>query len=117
MNQRLKQFSEIVAKANDLFAAKYQNIDTLMGIMDKVLRKQGMEADAVTLDCISQNKKIVFLLHDVKPAQVEFALGNKDGDIFSSSDIDKDQLTTGYILKIMEENFTHASAMKNGDKS
>jgi hypothetical protein len=64
MKSKLKKLSEIVAKANDLFYSKFDNIDTLMGIMDKTLRNQGMRADAITIDCIALDKKIVMLIHD-----------------------------------------------------
>ena len=81
MNSSLKNLSEIVASANDLFSEKYTHIDTIIGIMDKTLRNQGMKADAVTIDCITLKKKIVMLTHDDTPDMVKIALGNKDGDI------------------------------------
>jgi hypothetical protein len=105
MNSTLKILSEIVAQANDLFYNKFENIDTLMGIMDKSLRKQGLKADAITIDCISQNKKIVVLIHDEKPDVVEIALGNKEGDIYSSSEYAINELSEAIIVEIMELNF------------
>jgi len=98
----------MVAKANDLFYSKFDNIDTLMGIMDKTLRAQGMKADAITIDCIAQDKKIVILMHDDKPEFVDIALGNKDGDIFSSSQYVLTELSVPVIVGIMEMNFTSA---------
>ena len=53
MKSTLENLLEIVAKANDLFCSKFDNVDTLMGIMDKKLRNQGMKADAITIDCVS----------------------------------------------------------------
>jgi hypothetical protein len=105
MNSTLDKISEIVAKANDLFYSKFENIDTLMGIMDKTLRKQGMKADAVTIDCIAVDKKIVLLMHDNKPNVVDIALGNKQGDIFSSSEYALKDISPGVIVEIMEINF------------
>lgn len=106
MNSKLKNLSEIIAKANDLLGNKYDNIGTLMGIMDKALRNQGVNADAITIDCVAQNKKIVMLLHDDKPDVVNIALGNKDGDIFSSSEYPLATLSEAVIAEIMEKNFT-----------
>jgi len=106
MKSKLKKLSEIVAKANDLFYSKFDNIDTLMGIMDKTLRKQGLSADAITLDCIVLDKKIVFLIHDDKPDVVGIALGNKEGDIYSSSEHELAEISEAFIVKIMEVNFT-----------
>ncbi len=38
MKSKLKNLLEIVARANDVFDSKFDNIDTLMGIMDKNLK-------------------------------------------------------------------------------
>lgn len=105
MNSKLNKLSEIVAKANDLFYSKYENVDTLMGIMDKTLRNQGMKADAITIDCIALDKKIVILIHDDKPDTVNIALGNKRGDIHSSSEYQLIEISEETVLEIMKENF------------
>ena len=105
MKTTLNNLSEIVAKANDLFFNKFDTVDTIMGIMDKTLRKQGMKADAITIDCIALNKKIVIVLYDEKPDIVEIALGNKAGDIHSSQPYDVSDLSVEAMLKIMEANF------------
>jgi hypothetical protein len=108
MSIPLKNVSEIVAKASDLFSSKFNHVDTLMGIMDKTLRNQGMKADAITIDCISQRKKIVVLIHDEKPSVVDIALGNKDGDIYSSTEYALHELSEAVFLEIMETNFISA---------
>ena len=105
MNSKLQNLSEIVARANDLFYSKFDKIDTLMGIMDQTLRKQGIKADAITIDCIALDKKIVILLHDDKPDIVSIALGNKAGDLYSSSEYERVKISEAVIMKIMEANF------------
>lgn len=105
MKDSLNSFAEIVAKTNDIFYSQHKNIDTIMGIIDKNLRNQGMQADAITLDCISRDKKIVFLLHDDKPDIVNIAIGNKAGDIFSSSEYVRNDFCEATLLDIMEKNF------------
>lgn len=105
MKGTLKSLSEIIAKANDLFYSKFDNIDTVMGIMDKNLRNQGIKADAITIDCIALDKKVVFLIHDDKPKIVSIALGNKNGDIYSSSEYAISDISETVILGIMEVNF------------
>ena len=105
MKNILNNLSEVVARANDLFYSKFDNIDTLMGIMDKTLRNQGMKADAITIDCIALDKKIVILIHDEKPDFVNIALGNKEGNIYSSSEYKLTELSEVVILEIMEVNF------------
>lgn len=105
MNTKLRELSENIAKANDLFIAKHPTIGTTIGIMDKVLRKQGMASDAVTIECLSSNIKIVFLLHDAKPNSVEVAFGNKAGDINSSSDHACELLSDMFILNLLEQSY------------
>jgi hypothetical protein len=105
MNNNLKTLSEIVANAIDQFSSQFDNIDTLMGIMDKTLRNQGMAADAITVDCKSKDKKIVLLIHDAKPDVVEIALGNKAGDIYSSSEYVCNELSASVIVEIMITSF------------
>ena len=105
MKSNLQNLSEIVASANDVFYTKFDNIDTLMGIMDKTLRNQGMKADAITIDCIALDKKIAILIHDGKPDVVNIALGNKEGDIYSSSEYELVKISEAVIVGIMEVNF------------
>ncbi len=104
MNDKLTALSEIIAQANDQFFARYKDIDTLMGIMDKALRQQGMPADAITIDCPAQNKKIVLLLHDDKPDSVNITLGDKSGVIHSSTQVLLTELTVEHMLSILEDN-------------
>lgn len=106
MNSKLQKLSEIVARANDVFYSKFDHVETLMGIMDKNLRNQGIKADAITIDCIAIDKKIVILIHDEKPDVATIALGNKEGDIYSSSEYQLVKLSEAVIVEIMETNFT-----------
>lgn len=105
MKETLKELSEIVAQTNDIFYERNKNVDTLMGIMDKTLRKQGMNADAITIDCISIDKKIVLVLHDSKPDLVDIAIGDKAGVIHSSTEYVLKDVTIPQILDMMEANF------------
>lgn len=106
MKPTLKEMSEIVAQASDLFIEKHKDIGTAMGIIDQALRKQGIPADGVTVDCLVQKKKVVFFLHDSKPDSVEVALGNKEGDIFSSSEYSRKELNADKVFEILEESFS-----------
>lgn len=105
MNSTLKKLSETIAEANDVFDARHENVDTILGIMDQALRKQGINADAVTIDCPPLNKKIVFLMHDDKTDIVDIAFGNKEGDIRSSSEYNLNEISVAKVISIMEDNF------------
>jgi hypothetical protein len=105
LKNEIKRISEMIAEANDLFYEINQSVDTVIGIMDKALRAQGMNADAVTVDCIPLDKKIVFLLHDEKANIVDIAFGNKEGEIHSSNEYDLDKLSVATIVGFMESFF------------
>tara|TARA_B110001452_G_C14914504_1_gene319690 strand:- start:200 stop:526 length:327 start_codon:yes stop_codon:yes gene_type:complete len=108
MTPKLDAFAEVVAKANDQLMAKHTNINTLMGIIDKALRAQGMAADAITVDAPSLDKKIVFLLPDEVDGMVEVALGDKSGAINSKSQYALKTLDIDETLSIMTKYFiTH----------
>jgi hypothetical protein len=47
----------------------------------------------------------VFVLHDNKPDMVDIALGNKEGDIFSSSEHELSIIDEIFVKKLMETNF------------
>ncbi|MBU2870900.1 hypothetical protein [Colwellia sp. E2M01] len=105
MKKTLKVISETVANANDMFYERNKNIDTLMGIMDEALRKQGMQADAITIDCVTLDKKIVLVIHDSKPEFVNIALGDKAGEIQSSSEHLLSEINASKMLDMMEGYF------------
>lgn len=106
MKPSLKLLSEIIAQGNDLFYSKNSTVDTVIGIMDKSLRQQGMSADAISVDCIPLNKKIVFLIHDEAPEQVNIAFGNKVGDIDSTEQLTLTELTVDTIVEFMQSYFS-----------
>lgn len=105
MNATLKNLSEIVASANDLLYARFKNINTIMGIMDQNLRHQGIHADAITIDCLALDKKIVIFIHDAKPNTVDIALGNKAGDIHSCTTHAISDISETFMLQLMQASF------------
>ena len=105
MKEPLKTLSETIAEANDLFYEKNKSIDTVIGIMDKTLRQQGMSADAVSVECVPLNKKIVFLVHDDHPQLVNIAFGNKTGDISESAQHALNDLSVSDIVEFMLDYF------------
>jgi len=105
MKQPLKSLSDTIAQANDIFYERNSTFDTVIGIMDKTLRKQGMNADAISVDCIPLNKKIVFLVHDDKPQQVDIAFGNKAGEISSTAQLALAELTIEQSVEFMVDYF------------
>lgn len=105
MTPTLKRLSEIVARANDALYAQHPTVSTVMGIIDQSLRKQGLAADAITVDCLALDRKIVIFIRDDRPDSVDVALGNKAGDIHSCVIHPTDQITEVFMLQLMQDNF------------
>lgn len=105
MTSPLKNLSEIVARAIDSFYIKFEKLNPIMGIIDKALRKQGTNADAITIDNIAFDNKIIIFIHDDKPNTVDIVFGNKDGDIYSSTEYSIVDISEELIMKIMEDKF------------
>lgn len=105
MTPKLSAFAEVVAKANDKFMDEHKLVDTLMGIIDKALRNQGVSADAITIDAVELDKKIVFLLPDATPDSVEVALGNRLGDIDKKFQFVLEELDIATVIKVFESYF------------
>ena len=109
MTPILKSLSEIVARANDALYAQHPTVSTMMGIIDQSLRKQGLAADAITVDCLALDRKIVIFIRDDRPDSVDVALGNKAGDIHSCVSHPTNQLTEAFMLQLMRDKFVTAS--------
>lgn len=97
MNTRFKQISEWVAKAGDEFMDNNKDIALTMGVIDKLLRKQGLKADAVSIEVPSNNIKLIVLIPDDESLPIEFVSGNRAGDIYSTlkeslDDLDEDKV-------------------------
>lgn len=105
MTPTLKNLSEIVAHANDALYAQHQNVSTVMGIIDQSLRKQGLAADAITVDCLSLDLKIVIFIRDDRPDTVDIALGNKAGDIHSCTTHAISDISEAFMLQLMQASF------------
>lgn len=84
MTEHYKKVSEWVAKAGDTFMAAHPNSGLLMGVIDKQLRSQGIPANAVSIEIPAKNIKILVVVFDFINADIEFHIGNKSGDVYST---------------------------------
>ena len=103
MRASTKSLYEISAMANDSFIEKYPDAHTTVGLMDKVLRKKGMPADAVTIDNIDNNIRVVLILLDSQPDTVGIGVGSTlADDINVLSQQPLHTLTANDVLAILE---------------
>jgi len=105
MRATTKSLYEISAMANDAFIEKYPNSHTTVGLMDKVLRKKGMPADAVTVDNIDNHIRVILILLDHQPDTVGIGVGSTlADDINVLSQLPLNTLTSNDVLAILENN-------------
>lgn len=76
MKENTQKLYELTVEANDIFIEKSPSISTSVGLMDKVLRKKGINADAVTVDAIVSKNRLIFILLDSDTSTVGIGLGN-----------------------------------------
>jgi len=80
----LSALSEIATEAHARIQQDFSNIDPIVGV-NRGMRSSGIPADAMTIDCLRTNKRIILILHDQQPDVVsyQFSLRDKDpGDVF-----------------------------------
>ena len=103
MKATTKSLYEISAMANDSFIEKYPSTHTTVGLMDKVLRKKGIPADAVTIDNVDNKIRVIFILLDHQPDTVGIGVGNTltdDMNILSQRPLQT--LTVNDVMIILE---------------
>lgn len=75
----LKQLCNIVTDAHTRFQQDVADIDPIVGV-NQSMRKSGIPADAMTIDCLKNQKRILLILHDDQPDSIsyQFSWRNKD---------------------------------------
>ena len=75
----LKILADIATEAHTRIQRDFPYINPVVGI-NQGMRASGIPADAMTIDCLKTNKRIIIILHDDQPELVryQFAFRNKD---------------------------------------
>lgn len=84
-HKNLKELCNIVTEAHTRFQQDVADIDPIVGV-NQSMRKSGIPADAMTIDCLKNQKRILLILHDGQPDTLSYQYGwrNKDpGDDFT----------------------------------
>ena len=73
--------SDIATDAHVRIQKDFKEIDPVVGV-NRSMRKSGIPADAMTIDCLKTGKRIILILHDQQPdiIRYQFAFKNKDPD-------------------------------------
>ena len=104
MKSHTQKLYELTIEADEVFINKHQHISTSVGLMDKALRKKGIEAEAVTVDLISSTIRVILVILDHNPSLVGVGVGSTAADdIELLSEYMLDSLAIVDIVSVLEE--------------
>lgn len=70
-NPALLSLSDIASQAHEKIQLNFKDINPVIGVMQG-MRKMGIPADVMTIDCLTTNKRIVVVLHDDHPDIIRY---------------------------------------------
>jgi len=71
--------SDIATEAHTRIQKDHADINPVVGVR-RSLRDSGIPADAMTIDCLKSNKRILLVLHDQQPGVVHYQFCFTDRD-------------------------------------
>lgn len=103
---KIYDLSEIAKLAQADIQAAFPDVDPIIGISHN-LRNAGFAADTLTIDNRANDTRIIMILHDHKPALVdyEFASISKD-PTFEFNEIQLTELTQAKLFEMMKDALT-----------
>ena len=88
----LESLCDFTTEAHTRIQKDFCDIDPIVGVSQS-MRKSGVPADAMTIDCLRTNKRIIIVLHDDTPSLINLQFGFRDKDPAS----DFEQLPAGSL--------------------
>lgn len=102
----LSQVYERVTEAQASIQQAFSDIDPLVGV-NRHMRKHGIPADAITIDCLKSGKRILLIMHDQQPEVVTYQFCLRDQDPFEEfENIPLAELTVEQLYAWMQERFS-----------
>lgn len=79
LSPTLQSLADIASNTHARIQQDFANINPVIGV-NQGMRKAGIPADVMTIDCLTTNKRIIVILHDDLPgiARYQFAYRDKD---------------------------------------
>lgn len=78
-NEQLETLCDIATEAHTRIQQDFKDINPLVGV-NQQMRKKGIPADAMTIDCLKSGKRIILILHDHQPDIINYQFSFKDKD-------------------------------------
>lgn len=105
-NPALLALSEIVTTAHERIQQDFQSLNPVVGVMQG-MRKMGIPADALTIDCLVSNKRILIILHDDHPGLIRYQFTFIDQDPTDEySDSTADEVTSETLYGWINDYFS-----------
>lgn len=97
----LEQLSDCITDAHRRIQAEREDINPVVGV-NRQMRASGIPADAITIDCLRTDRRILLILHDQQPQLVRYQFGARDRDPESAfEEIRLDALTQTVLVDWM----------------
>lgn len=79
LSKELEALWDKVSEAHQGIQRDFTEIDPMVGLSQN-MRKHGIPADVITIDCLRSRKRIIIILHEQQPDIIsyQFALMDKD---------------------------------------
>lgn len=75
----MENLCDLATLAHTRIQKDFQNIDPIVGVSQS-MRKNGVPADAMTIDCLRTGKRIIIILHDQHPDVLNYQFSLKAED-------------------------------------
>jgi len=83
----------------------FSHIDPVIGV-NRQMRKSGVPADVVTIDCLKSGKRILLIFHNEQPELVSYQFCLKNSEPYDEFEtISHSELTTRLLYNWMKERF------------
>ena len=78
-NPALLSLSDIASQAHEKIQQDFSDINPVIGVMQG-MRKMGIPADVLSIDCLATKKRILVVLHDELPGVIRYQYTFLDQD-------------------------------------
>lgn len=106
-NETIDTVADAAVAANEQFNAAHPEVETEVGTRSQVVRKMGIAADAVTIDCKTTGKRLSLVVMDRAPETVGIGIGQAEtiGQYELIRHMPVKALTSDDILEVLETRF------------
>lgn len=105
-NTPLSKIYDAVTLAHANIQQDFKHIDPIVGVITS-MRKVGIQADAMTIDCLKTGQRILLVFHDHQPELVSYQFGKRDEDPADDFQIIPFQsLTPQQLYQWMKDSFS-----------